>query len=518
MNFLIVFYFPVACLAMAWTGSSVLRAVGNIRGFPLAFCRLFLLAFPFLMLATSLWKTFGPSLWMAWASPMPFRGMALLVMLGLVGARWVGEMVAGLALRWRVEGPDMEREASRDFLDALGYENLTARLAPRPWLSWLPRPRLFWSKAASPAHLTSGLRPRICLDASLVPATYRKPDLWWHSVLPEPHLVAESLDPLRAVVAHELAHYKRGDHLRTLLTLVTGAILPWEWLFGQVSLDKFSVTRTWVFKQWSRFMNALGLPVRRWLQEEHAIREALADEEATSIVAGASRHLVEVRALYRLSPQEGLPPSRGGTFRILGILGPLALGGALLWAAPGRLPYLSTFGNDLASTPLPRGWCLTLEGRSNASAVYIPGNGGRGRVLIACQHIDPGHPPEFRAIGRQGPSSIPAPCEIEVRWDVHFIGAQPLSGKEAVLSLTQSGALVRENNDLVAAYSLAAQPMARMKGGWVRYALKIQVEGAPMMDILFICYKFSAPGRYLFKPPALTILSPDGERRPYPEV
>ena len=57
-----------------------------------------------------------------------------------------------------------------------------------------------------------------------------------------------------------------------------------------------------------------------------------------------------------------------------------------------------------------------------------------------------------------------------------------------------------------------------MQGGGVRYALKIQVEGQPMMDILFICYKFSAPGRYRFKPPALTILMPDGTRRPYPEV
>ena len=164
-------------------------------------------------------------------------------------------MVASLALRWRVEGPNMEREASREFLEALDYEGLRVRVVAR---RWLPGPRLFLAKAATAGHLTTGFCPRICLDASLVPMKFRDRGLWWQSVLPEPGLVSESLDPIRAVVAHELAHFKRGDHLRTLLTLVTGAILPWEWIFGQVSLDRFFFSNTWVFRQWSRFMAAIG--------------------------------------------------------------------------------------------------------------------------------------------------------------------------------------------------------------------------------------------------------------------
>jgi hypothetical protein len=99
---------------------------------------------------------------------------------------------------------------------------------------------------------------------------------------------------------------------------------------------------------------------------------------------------------------------------------------------------------------------------------------------------------------------------------VRFIGAEPLTGNEAVLSLTQSGALMRENQDLLAAYSIPENPPESLDDGWVRYPLAIWVEGEPQMDLLFICYTFPAPGRYWFKPPVLTLVRPGGERQDYP--
>jgi hypothetical protein len=242
----------------------------------------------------------------------------------------------------------------------------------------------------------------------------------------------------------------------------------------------------------------------------------MADEEAHIVVPGANRHLRQVRALYPAVPPEPAQDSHLGLPPLGGFLGILALGGAILWAAPGRVPYLSTFGDGTVSTRLPEGWCLALEGRSKASGIYIPGQRAAGRILVVCRQIDPGHPPQLRTVGRQRPDAIPVPCKVEVRWEVRFIGAEPLTGNEAVLSLTQSGALMRENQDLLAAYSIPENPPESLDDGWVRYPLAIWVEGEPQMDLLFICYTFPAPGRYWFKPPVLTLVRPGGERQDYP--
>jgi hypothetical protein len=72
------------------------------------------------------------------------------------------------------------------------------------------------------------------------------------------------------------------------------------------------------------------------------------------------------------------------------------------------------------------------------------------------------------------------------------------------------------NHDLVAAYSAPAQSMTHMGRGWVRYSLRTRIQGRPRMDILFICYTFAAPGRYVFKPPVLSLVLPNGQRLPYP--
>ena len=517
MRWLLLLFFPIACLSFSWAGAWGLRRRRHNHGAFLSCCRLVLLVFPFLLLGVIFLKHHGPSFWMEWVTAIPGRGIVLWVIFLVVGVRWIGEMIAGQALRWRVEGPDLERVATPALLAALDFEKLCSALAPPRWLAWLPRPRLFLSKVTGAGHLTSGFAPRICLDASLVPATYRASDLWWQSVMPAPELGSASLDPLRAVVAHELAHFRRGDHLRTLVVLYTGALLPWEWLYGELSLEKFWLTHTWVFKQWSRFMSFVGQPFRQWLMEEHHLRETLADEEVVRLLPAGAEHLREVRALYPAASDFGVVTHDAHSARLGGVA-LLAVGCFLLTVSPGRIPYQVALGRNQPSTRLPCGWSMAVEGRSQASAVYIPGRNGPGKVMIDCQQIDPGHPPEFRALGRNNPHVLPTPCDVQMDWDVRYLGKNALIGNEVVMSLTQSCMVVRENTDMVAAYALPRSPLASMDGHWSHYSLKASIQGQPRMDILYLYFKMPFPGRYVFCPPRLSLILPGGERRPYPYV
>lgn len=516
MKWMIFLYFPIGCMFFSWAGSWALRSSHPGQNLGLGCSRLLLLGFPFVLLAVLLGKPMGPRFWIYSATALPARWLVVTCVAGLVGMRWMGEMVTGQAFRWRLEGADVERPAPAALMEAMEFERLRATLAPPWWLAWMPKPKLYLSKATNAGHLAAGIFPRICLDASLVPERFRNSDLWWQTLLPAPGLVADSLDPLKAVVAHELAHFKRADHLRTFVAMLTGALLPWEWLFDRSSLGKTFIARTWPFRWWTRLMSVIGRPMRRWLTEERRVREAQADEAAEQIVAQGASHLREVRDLYPTNHWDGRAGSTHSVPAILGCLGLILVAVTLLWLSPGRIPLQCIFGDEVAATDLPGGWCLTLDGRSKASAVYIPGRVGSGEVLVDCQAIDPSQPPEFRAVGRQSPGSIPSPCEVEMQWDVHFSGTTPLSGSEPVMSLTQSGSMVRVNTDLLAAYSIPASAMTEIGRGWVRYSLKTRIQGRPQMDILFICYTFSAPGRYLFKPPVLSLVLDNGQRLPYP--
>jgi hypothetical protein len=472
--------------------------------------------FPFLLLMAMVYKPIGPGFWMYWVSPLPWRWFVLALLAAIICSRWVVELITIQAFNCRVHGPELERPAPAGLIADLGFEGVLDRISRLGRLGLMPRPGLFLSKVTTAGHLTPGLFPRLCLDASLVPERYRDNDVWWESVLPAPPLVEESLAPLKAVLIHELAHFGHGDHLRTFVSMLAGALLPWEWLFEDVPGAATGVTGNWLFRQWSRLMKALGRPVRGWLKEERRIRELLADEEASEAVPFALEHLRKVRDLYPEADVEPGPDARTFIPAFLRRLALCALGAAALWVAPGRQPFLAGFGKELTASQLPAGWWLTMEGGSRASAVFIPSGGEGGRVRIDCEHIDPGHPLQFRAVGRQRPGLVPSPSVIEMEWDVHYAGQKPLSGREVTMSLTQSALMVRENDDLLAAYAIPTVPGQGAEPGWTRYSMRAHVQESAQMDLLFISYTFSTPGRYLFKPPRMTIELPTGERRPYP--
>lgn len=515
MNWIILLYFPVACLAMGLAGGWALKNTPDLHSLLLGGCRWLLLLFPFVLLLTMTYKPLGPGFWMYGVSPLPWRWFVLALLAVIICSRWVIELIMIQTINCRVHGPELERPAPARLIADMEFEGILDLISRIGSQGLLPRPGLFLSKVTTAGHLTPGLFPRLCLDASLVPERYRDHDVWWESVMPAPPMVEESLDPLKAVLFHELAHFGRADHLRTFAAILSGALLPWEWLFEEIPGVATGVTSNWLFRQWSRVMKALGGPVRRWLKEERRIREALADEEAGEAVPNAADYLRRIRALYPAASPETAPATPTLIPPPCRRLALCALASAILWAAPGRQPFLATFGKELMATQLPAGWWLTMEGGSRASAVFIPGAEG-GKVRIDCERIDPGHPLQFRAIGRQKPGLVPSPSVIEMEWDLHYAGHRPLSGKEVAMSLTQSAQTVRTNSDLLAAYAIPALPGHGAEPGWTRYFMTAHVQESAQMDLLYICYTFSTPGRYIFKPPHMTIVLPTGERRPYP--
>jgi len=517
LNWIILLYFPLACLAMGFAGRWALRNTPDLRSYLLGGCRWLLLLFPFVLLFAMTYKPIGPGFWMYGVAPLPWRWFVLALLAIIICSRWVIELITIQAFNCRVHSPELERPAPAGLIVDMGFEGVLDRISRLGRLGLMPRPGLFLSKVTTAGHLTSGLFPRLCLDASLVPERYRDHDIWWESVMPAPPMVEKSLEPLKAVLIHELAHFGHGDHLRTFVAILSGALLPWEWLFEEVPGAATGVTGNWLFRQWSRLMKAIGGPVRGWLKEERRIREALADEEAGEAVRNAADHLRAVRELYPAGNPENAPDTRTFIPPACRRLALWALAVAILWAAPGRQSFLAAFGKELRTTQLPSGWWLTMEGGSRASAVFIPGEKG-GRVRIDCERIDPGHPLQFRAIGRQKTGQVPSPCVIEMEWDLHYSGRKPLSGKEVAMSLTQSAQTVRNNNDLFAAYAIPSMPGHGTKPGWTRYAMEAHVQESAQMDLLYICYTFSSPGSYIFKPPHMTIVLPSGERMPYPIV
>jgi hypothetical protein len=321
------------------------------------------------------------------------------------------------------------------------------------------------------------------------------------------------------VLAHELGHFRHGDHLRRPVLTLSASILPWEWYIEDLSLGKFQATSTWVFRQWSALMRWVGTPARAWIRQDYLIKEQLADEEAARFVPGAAQHLERIRSHY--------PESSGLAPRVTPGKLPAALRHAalwlfatvLLWGAPGRIPLLFTFGSAMETTNLPRSWCLVAAPGSEASAVFLPGKEEPGTIVVKCPKISQGQPSLLRGMGRISPGDLPGECDIEMDWDVLHEGQGELTGKEAFLSVTQSSMTVRTNQDPFTAYSLPREPLNGGPGKeWRRYSSVTKIRNNPALEHILIGFNLSVPGQYVFRPPTLTVVLPSGERLAFPQV
>jgi len=505
VSWLVLLYFPAACLAVGGLGAWHLQ---SFPGRSLAASRLLVLGFPLLLLGACLAKPMGPPFWGKLARPLPGRVVILPLLFLLIVGRWVVERSSIEAFRQWEEGPGLTRAAEasiqRCLLKALAHLRASRFLAS---------PSLHFSKVAVLAHLESRIRPRIHLEAELVPPRFRSGGAWWDSVPAE----AEPPQVLAAAVAHELGHFRNGDHLRRLILGLYAAFLPWEWVIVDPLAKASVVSRVWSLRMWSLAMRWVGTPLRAWVREDTRIRESLADEAADRLVPGGAALLGDLRAKYPAVPE---PPPRARRGRASRALRFCLLWGAapvLLWAAPGRLPFTFLLGRSMESSDLPRSWCLVAAPGSEASAIFLPGRGEPGTIIVRCPRINLGQASLLRGMGRIPPAALPGECDVEMTWEVHYQGNGELTGKEAFLSLTQSAMTVRTNWDPFTAYSLP-RGMEAMPGpqGWRRYLSITKIRGNPELEHMLIGFNLVAPGEYIFRPPVLTLVHPDGRRLPFP--
>lgn len=517
MNWMVFFYYPVACLAVGGVGFWAIGHQPVHRSWRLELSRSVVLFFPLILLATCLLKRTGPLLWSRLASPLAGRAVLLPALFLLIFVRWLAEMTAFRAFQEMEAGPGMARAADKAVLRATDFEGMRSSLGTSWWRWLLPGPTLLLSRTANLGHLMAGIRPRICLEASLVPPDLREKDEWWASV---PAHATEPAEKLKAVVAHELGHFKHGDHLRKIVLSLSAALLPWEWFFEDVLLGKFSITNAWLFRRWSGLMRWVGSPFRAWVRRDRQIKEDLADEEATLLVPDAAQHLEDLRSQYPLPqcPSKGMNPAQATAIPAPARHAALVLlSAALLWGAPGRIPYLLTFGTQMETTTLPRSWCLVSAPGSEASAVFLPGKGEPGTIIVKCPRISLEQPSLLRAMGRIPPEGLPGECDIEMEWEVLYEGQGQMTGKEAFLSVTQSSMTVRTNQDPFTAYSQPQVAPGGVPGGhWHRYVSVTKIRNKPALEHMLIGFNLSSPGQYVIKPPVLALVLANGERTPFP--
>ncbi|MDR3673201.1 MAG: hypothetical protein P4L36_20315 [Holophaga sp.] len=513
MSWLILLYFPTACFLAGSLGAWALRGRMDPAGRCLNLCRWALLLFPFILVAAILAKGTGPMCWISWAGPLGWRWVVLAALVGLIFVRWLGEMVARRAFLHLEQGPSMARNASLAFLEKLGFAELVQGLALPPWRVRRP-PAVQYSKVAALAYLIGGPRPRICVEASLIPRPFRCRDLWWETVAP---LADLALEPLRAMVAHELGHFKRRDHLRRQLLAITGCLLPWEWLYEDIQLRKFHFTNTLLFRRWSSLIAWIGAPFRQWILEDQKISEELADAEALHLVPSAADQLRMIRALYPPPKERGGRRTNANRLILPGFQQAMLLTAmaALLWFAPGRAAYAQAFGCGILAARFPHGWTVLKPAGANLASVFVPGQDGPGILFIRCQPFSRGQLPRLRCVGRIPARFLPGFCEIEMDWDVLYKGDGRLTGGEALLYLCQPALSTRPDPDPLTVYSRPRHPVPEsLPRGWTRYTHQIKIKNNPDIAYMLIHFELRHPGNYAFKPPVLTVIHPDGTRQP----
>ena len=142
MNWMVFFYFPVACLAVGGVGSWVIREPSDRRSGSFGISRCVVLFFPLVLLATSLLKRTGPQVWSRLASPLEGRAVLLPALFLLIFVRWLAEVTAFRAFRETEAGPGMAHAADTSFLRAADFEGMRGALGLPRWRRLLPAPTL----------------------------------------------------------------------------------------------------------------------------------------------------------------------------------------------------------------------------------------------------------------------------------------------------------------------------------------------------------------------------------------
>ncbi len=165
---------------------------------------------------------------------------------------------------------------------------------------------------------------------------------------------------------------------------------------------------------------------------------------------------------------------------------------------------------------MPATWSLELEpGFGKGTAGRLPGG---GKVVVDIEDVVPGHWPKLHGTGRFHAADLPDQGWVEMSWDMvseenvpKSLAAHLLFARVPMVEDTKQEALTVRADPSDAPEDLG--------GHRYRFHRKIDLSTLqPKPTWIYLEYFFQAPGRWIFDPPTLEIVDPNGTRRPFPSA
>jgi len=498
---LLVAYYVLSVLIIGAVGGWVLFRGPKSERTSLDLIQWSVVAFPGLLLLAVVLKPSGPGTWARLVQRPTSLDYLLMILVGLSVVRGIWEVVL-VAVEWsRMRGKSVPAGllVEATWLD---YWGLCARYG------LIRRPELRVNRDLKTAAVIGWRNPAILFPARAVPLSLRGSDPFWDGVEADP--IASDFNAVRTQISHELEHVRRRDHLKLWLVALTGCVVPWEWVVGKTDLEKSAVTRNRVFRWLSRLLKVIGKPYRWGLEAERRRQEEQADASAATQEGGreALNRLREGRGLVLAPPTAStlLEDWREAVFALVFCV--------LIAGAPGSsIVRMAVEGKMDTLLAMPATWSLELEpGFGKGTAGRLPGG---GKVVVDIEEVVPGHWPKLHGTGRFHTADLPDQGWVEMSWVLvseenvpKSLAAHLLFARVPMVEDTKQEALTVRADPSEAPEDLG--------GHRYRFHRKIDLSTLqPKPTWIYLEYFFQAPGRWIFDPPMLEIVAPNGTRRPF---
>ncbi|GEM_PF-3607755 len=502
---LIIAFFYASILLMGLVGGWVLGNRLRTRAPSAHMARWIVVLFPIALCTTILVKPDGP---VAWAKWIPFWGpwdkLLVVAVLSVVCLRGAWKIIT-VTVAWAKLRHESIPAPTLAAAPELEVEAMSRRLG-------LPAaPELRVHRSLGGPLLIGWRSPIVLFPARLVPPAYRSEAPFWDDM---EHSGA-SFSVIKAMVAHELGHARWRDNLRLWMVVLTGCIVPWEWVVGRTDLEKSTLSRFRIYRSASSLLKILGKPYRWGIEAERRSQEEQADAAVAELLADGGDLIVRIRGLPR-RPKPTQVPRLWEDWRELVFLS-LLLG--ILAMAPGwSMVRFALEGKMTSLLALPATWALAMEpGYGRATAGRTPAeHDAPGKIVVDVTDAVPGHWPQLRGTGRFDPNNPNETGRLELVWDVQSVDVPPDRW-----SVMVQCAVIPFVEDLdQAALTVAADPdvpVESMGSGVYRFTRSLDLTVFPARPCwLYVKYFLKGNGRWTFNPPIIHIVTPDGLRHPFP--
>lgn len=505
MRILLCFFY-LSILLVGFLGGWALRSGLKHRSPTVRFIRWVVVLFPMVLAITILLKPWGPCIWLTrLPNPKVWDSVTLgLVILAVVG-RGIWEVIM-VEVAWARLALDSLPGQALEKAEWLSYPELCSRVGLRH------PPEIRFHKGFREPVVVGWRDPIILFPARLAPLEVRSNDEFWADV------AFSGLDPAEAKgrVVHELEHVVERDHLKLWLLALTGCLVPWEWVVGRTDLEKSKVTRSRPFRCLSFIFKFIGKPYRWGLEAEREAQEKGADATVVSVLENGNEVLRRIRP--GTAPQ-AFPGPISKPLEDWREWGLILLCAAILYAAPGNGVVRFAFGGKMDSLhALPATWSLVLQpGYGKATGGLLPGTGNQpGRIVADIEEVIPGRWPKLQGTGRFKMEDLPDAGFVEMTWEMESRNNTP-HPMAAHLMLAVIPMVDNANQEAMTIRGDPTTGPEHLSGHRYRFRRRIDLATVrPKPSWIYIEYYFQAQGRWIFDPPTIEIVSPGGERRPFP--